>query len=121
MGSGEYMIYSSGSGIFANDVRGSRGIVTKFGNMDAEIHEWALTWSKSKLEETLQECVAVAKQICPVRTGWLRDSITYVMAPNGFSGEFGSDAPYALYVESRQHYLQTAADIVFSGGGGLFV
>ena len=54
---------------------------------------------KRKLERSALLVQRTAKQLCPVKTGTLRRSITHVMALDGKSVYIGSNIEYAPYVE----------------------
>lgn len=53
------------------------------------------------------EIVGIAKSIVPVKTGRLRDSIVAYEREDGAA--VLASAPYAIYVESRRHFLAEAA------------
>lgn len=61
-------------------------------------------------DATGKEIVARAKQIVPVRTGKLRDSIYYHVGPgiNTSSLVVGATMPYASFVEKRKPFLRVA-------------
>lgn len=69
---------------------------------------------KQKLERATLLVERTAKQLCPVRTGTLRRSITHVMALDGRSAFVGSNVEYAPHVEmgtvkmAAQPYLRPA-------------
>jgi len=68
------------------------------------------------IEKVLQKLVTLAKGYTPVRTGALKDSITYFVVPEQMWGAFGSELPYAKFVNdgtSRmegRHFLEAALD-----------
>lgn len=51
------------------------------------------------LEEVGVEMEATARQIVPVRTGFLRSTIYHNVDPTNLSLEIGADADYAFFVE----------------------
>ena len=54
---------------------------------------------KEKLKIIALKVERKAKQLCPVKTGTLRRSITHNIAPDGKSAKVGSNVGYAPYVE----------------------
>lgn len=47
----------------------------------------------------MPKMVSAARSFCPVRTGALRDSITYIIDDNGDWAAFGANKEYAIFVE----------------------
>jgi HK97 gp10 family phage protein len=68
------------------------------------------------LEEAGTEMEATAKQIVPVRTGFLRSTIYHQVDPGDLTLEIGATADYALYVEmgtrrmAAEPYIRPAWD-----------
>ena len=55
--------------------------------------------------EGLENIKRDAKNICPVDTGALRDSIDYLYNKNNLEGEVFASQPYALYVELGTRFM----------------
>ncbi|MEM4700669.1 MAG: HK97 gp10 family phage protein [Candidatus Bathyarchaeia archaeon] len=61
-------------------------------------------WVHSQLASWIADVKALAKQLVPVRTGYLRSTI-YARVQE-WVAVVGADAPYALYVEFGTRYMQ---------------
>jgi len=59
---------------------------------------------KQKLEIAALMVERTAKQMCPVKTGTLKRSITHRINPDGRSAVVGSNVEYAPYVELGTHH-----------------
>jgi hypothetical protein len=80
---------------------------------------------RTLLESSLVKLVTYAKELCPVASGNLQDSIEYEIYEDGKNGAFGtldeSKAPYAYYVNygwsghpEGEFYLEGALDMLKS-------
>lgn len=102
------------------DLKASQGVRLSWNGPQIEkaIREAA----RAELKATLEYGVFLAKQVVPVDTGELRDSIKatkLVGNQYGVKGEIEATAGHALYVElgtvkmRAQPYLRPAADVAF--------
>lgn len=74
--------------------------------------------SINKLRSALMLATAEAKRLAPVRTGALKQSIRFEIDYENLVGWYGSDLPYAYFVEvgtvnmAGRHYLEGALNVL---------
>ena len=118
---------SRGGWVITGFGQGSSNVISedRFGDLFlSSIMGFAQTKTREEIERTLQRLVIAAKELCPVKTGALKESITYMMTPGQPEGIFGSDLYYAGFVNAGTskmegfHFLEGALDIVKIGNLG---
>jgi HK97 gp10 family phage protein len=82
------------------DVEGVEEFQTAMERLDSGMQRWV----HRQLASWAADVKALAKQLVPVRTGYLRSTI-YARVSE-WVAVVGADAPYALYVEFGTHYMQ---------------
>jgi len=79
---------------------------------------FGLERTKSVLNRILPQLAAEAKNLAPYKTGTLKGSITWFVAPDGMWGAYGSPLRYAAYREygtiynAADHFLEGALNIL---------
>ena len=78
---------------------------------DGAIHAYLVAEGTKAITIAALQVVNGAKQLCPVDTGRLRDSITWQMGVvNGLpAAKIGTDVEYAVYVELGTRYMKAQA------------
>jgi HK97 gp10 family phage protein len=91
-------------------------IIAGMAKLQAQLQEVGLAFTPQDLQPGAAIILAEAQQLCPVDTGFLRDSA--FMQVSGDDVEIGFEADYASYVEfgtykmAAQPYLRPAFDNV---------